>query len=140
MASSVSESTRQLVRERANFTCEYCQSAELLTGLKCEIDHIIPKSRHGTDDFENLCAACTVCNGHKYNKVEGVDPGTNHPLRLFHPREQTWHEHFQWDANGTHILGVTACGRVTIDALNLNEPLRVAARTIWVQTGRHPPK
>lgn len=140
MPSTISAANRRWVRERANFICEYCQSAELLTGLKCEIDHIVPRALGGTDNVENLCAACSVCNGHKHSKVEGIDPETDQTVSIFHPRQQAWHENFQWSRDGSQILGITTCGRATIEALNLNAPLRVVARRIWAQTGRHPPK
>lgn len=136
---TLSESIRNQVRERANFICEYCQTAEMLSGLKCTTDHIIPQSRGGSDDLENLCAACTFCNSHKYTKTEGSDPETGQTVKLFNPRLQEWYKHFQWSDDCTMIMGLTACSRVTIDALQLNDSLRVMARSIWVQTGRHPP-
>jgi hypothetical protein len=136
---ALSESLRNSVRERANFLCEYSQTAEILSGLRCTTDHIIPKSRGGSDRLDNLCAACIFCNGRKHAKIEGVDPETGQKVRLFHPRQQQWYEHFQWREEGTIIVGLTACGRATIEVLQLNEPLRVAARSIWGQAGRHPP-
>lgn len=139
MPLALSDATRQLVRERAGYLCEYCQTGEFLCGLRCEIDHIIPSSRGGSDDLNNLCAACTVCNGHKYIKVEGLDSETSRMVSLFNPREQSWYDHFRWNDDGIVILGITPCGRATIDALQLNEPLRLEARTIWVYAGRHPP-
>ena len=107
--------------------------------MKCTTDHITPKSRGGSDELDNLCAACVFCNGRKYAKIEGVDPETMQKVQLFHPRQQQWHEHFRWSEDGAIIVGLTTCGRATIAALELNAPLRVAARSIWVQTGRHPP-
>jgi len=59
-------------------------------------------------------------------------------VSLFHPRQQHWHEHFAWSEDGTQIIGLTSCGRATIEALQLNHSLIVATRTIWVQTGYHP--
>lgn len=135
---ALSEAVRNSVRERANFLCEYCQTAEILSGLRCVTDHIIPTSRGGSDELDNLCAACTFCNSHKYTKIEGSDPETGQNVRLFHPRQQQWPDHFHWSEDGKTIVGLTACGRATIEALQLNEPLRVAARSIWIQTGRHP--
>jgi 5-methylcytosine-specific restriction endonuclease McrA len=33
------------------------------------IDHIIPKSRGGSESWENLVAACTKCNNKKGNRT-----------------------------------------------------------------------
>lgn len=140
MSATISRSQHRLARERAHYLCEYCQTAEVLSGLKNNVDHIIAKSRGGSNDLDNLCAACSFCNGCKHAKVTGIDPETGQPVGLFNPRQQTWHEHFRWHDDGTIIIGLTACGRATVEALCLNEPLRVAARSLWVQTGRHPPK
>ena len=140
MSSTLPDATRQFVRERADYLCEYCKSAELLTGLKCEVDHITPSSRGGTDELSNLCAAYTFCNSRKYTKIDGVDPETLQNVPLYNPRKQVWNEHLRWGFDGTNILGVTATGRATVDALQLNDPLRVAARSLWVLTGRHPPR
>ena len=139
MSSTLSDSTRQFVRKRANYHCEYCKAAELLMGLKCEIDHIIPRSRGGSNELDNLCAACTFCNGRKYIKVGGVDPNIGQIALLFNPREQEWPAHFRWSGDGTIIIGTTPCGRAAVEALQLNDSLRVAARSIWVHTKRHPP-
>lgn len=136
----LSASIREVVRARATFQCEYCQTVETLSGMKCEVDHIVPKSRGGSDQLDNLCAACALCNSHKHTKIYGTDPDTMQRTHLFDPRSQQWHEHFRWNENGTDIIGLTTCGRATVNELALNEPLRVAARSIWVQTGRHPPR
>lgn len=137
---ALSDTVRRRIRERAKFRCEYCQTAEILSGIRCVADHIRPQSRGGSDEMDNLCAACSFCNGCKYAKIDGLDPATNQRVALFNPRQQAWHDHFQWSETGTIILGITACGRATVDALQLNESLRVMARSIWVQTGRHPPR
>ena len=137
---ALSETLRNQVRERANFLCEYCQTAEILSGLRCTTDHIRPISRGGSDELDNLCAACIFCNSSKYAKTEDIDLETGQSVSLFHPREQKWLDHFQWNEDGSIIIGLTACGRATINALELNAPLRVVARSIWVQTGRHPPQ
>lgn len=49
--------------------CWYCGTT--LTKKKvwqnCTIEHIIPKSLSGGDDFNNLALACSICNRAKYN-------------------------------------------------------------------------
>ena len=136
----ISPALRGLVRARAHNRCEYCQTSEWLSGLPCEIDHILPRSAGGLTTDDNLCLACSSCNGHKGSLARAPDPETGEEVALFHPRQQIWREHLAWSQDGTYIVGLTACGRATVVALKLNHPLAVAARAIWVGMGRHPPK
>lgn len=59
---------------------------------------------------------------------------------LFNPRSQDWNKHFAWTEDGEQIIGLTAIGRATVEALNLNRPTLVKARRRWVEAGWHPPK
>lgn len=131
---------RRLVRTRARQRCEYCHSPEWLTGLHCEVDHIIPQAHNGATTAENLCLACTACNAHKGVMTHAQDPETGAQVALFNPRQQVWHEHFAWNEEGTMIVGLTACGRATVIALRFNDPLSVTARELWLLTGKYPPK
>jgi hypothetical protein len=72
----ISDLTRQDVRERANYLCEYCHSPERLSANRFTVDHIIPRSLEGSDDISNLALACRRCNERRYNFVAGVDPVT----------------------------------------------------------------
>ncbi len=130
---------RELVRQRAAFLCEYCRASEWLAGQRSHIDHILPDSKGGATTADNLCLACAACNGSKLDRTEAVDPSTGKIEPLFNPRRQRWQEHFAWSEDGTQIIGVTPCGRATVDALRLNRPLAVSARAVWVSVGRHPP-
>jgi hypothetical protein len=103
------------------------------------LDHVIPQSQGGGTTFENLCFACRRCNEFKGSATSAPDPLTGEPASLFHPRQQTWADHFQWDASGTLIVGLTAVGRTTIVALNLNNSVIMDARRRWVGVGWHPP-
>jgi hypothetical protein len=131
---------RQLVRDRAQGRCEYCQTSEWLSGLPCEIDHIVPQAKNGPTEAGNLCLACAACNGYKRTDTHAVDPESGQETPLFNPRQQNWREHFAWSEDGTLIVGLTACGRATVIALKLNHPFVVAARSIWVSVGLHPPQ
>jgi hypothetical protein len=104
-----------------------------------EIDHIVPESFGGKTEEGNLWLACPTCNGKKSNRIAAVDPGTGETARLFDPRSQTWAEHFMWNASGDEIVGLTPTGRATVTALQLNRPVLVYARLLWVRWGRHPP-
>jgi len=97
---SVNRATRNLVRSRANFLCEYCHSAEESSSTLFTIDHILPRSIGGSDELENLALACHRCNNNRYNFVAGTDPETEQEVTLFNPRQQQWSEHFNWSADG----------------------------------------
>jgi len=71
--------------------------------------------------------------------IEAPNPETGELVLLFNPRQQKWTEHFEWNEAGTHILGKTAIGKTTIQALDLNSQFRVLARALWVEAGWHPP-
>jgi len=137
---TISAALRTRVRRQARQRCEYCQTPEWITGLVCEIDHIIPRAHGGSTTFDNLCLACSACNAYKQAKMHATDPETGQEVPLFHPRRQRWHEHFAWSESGTLIIGLTSCGRATIEALRLNNVEIVAARALWVGVGWHPPQ
>jgi hypothetical protein len=131
---------RRLVRARAKSHCEYCQTSEWLSGLPCEIDHIIPRAKEGPTTADNLCLACASSNGYKGTHTRAIDRESGEEVSLFNPRHQHWREHFAWSEDGTTITGLTASGRATVVTLKLNHPLIVAARSIWVNVGLHPPQ
>lgn len=137
---TISKRLAERVRARANYRCEYCRTSEWLSGQRHEIDHILPRARQGKTIYANLCLACAMCNGYKAALVQAVDSETNQVTALFNPRTQVWRDHFMWDAENIRIIGITPCGRATVSALKLNQPLIVAARAIWVSVGRHPPE
>lgn len=116
----------KLVEARAGQRCEYCRMHQSLQGATFHVEHIIPNSRSGSDDPDNLALACPSCNLHKSDRVEAADPDSNAGERLFNPRADRWIEHFRWD--GYRIVGLTATGRVTVFALQLNHPRRLLIR------------
>jgi hypothetical protein len=108
--------------------------------MTLEVDHIIPESFGGQTEEENLWLACSACNGHKSNRIAAVDPASGDLVRLYDPRRQTWSEHFAWNDSGDLIFGLTATGRATVEALDLNRPALVYARYLWTEWGWHPPE
>lgn len=73
---SISNALRQQVIEDANYRCVYCKALSLITGARLIMDHIFPLSFGGSDDRENLAAACYHFNEFKGAKVEALDPET----------------------------------------------------------------
>jgi HNH endonuclease len=142
---SINEATRQIVRERASYLCEYCHSPECLSANRFTVDHLTPKSLGGSDDLNNLALACRRCNERRYNFVAGIDPETQEMVPIFNPRQQNWNEHFIWTDKGVAIQGITAVGRATCIRLDLNDmrypendSIR-GTRRFWIQTRLHPP-
>jgi hypothetical protein len=136
--------SRQFVRQRANYLCEYCHSSEEASAALFAIDHILPRSLNGSDELSNLALACQRCNGYRYNFTVGIDPVTQQVVPLFNPRKQKWLEHFSWTADGLRIVGLTPIGRATCDRLDFNDDQHndgsiIKARRLWIKGGWHPP-
>tara|TARA_B100002019_G_scaffold211851_1_gene184639 strand:+ start:1298 stop:1684 length:387 start_codon:yes stop_codon:yes gene_type:complete len=53
---------RRRIKEQWDNQCAYCGSTENLT-----IDHVIPKSKGGTNFTQNVVCSCLSCNGSKAN-------------------------------------------------------------------------
>lgn len=124
----MNESAKVLVRSRAEHRCEYCQLHQDDSPLAAlHIEHIIPKKHGGSDDVTNLALACIDCNLHKGPNLTGIDPETGEVTELFHPRQQRWSDHFEW--NGNYLVGKTAIGRTTIRVLDINSDDRIGLRS-----------
>jgi 5-methylcytosine-specific restriction endonuclease McrA len=107
---------------------------------RLEIEHIIPLAKGGSDDELNLWLACPICNSHKSDKTDAVDPETGTIVPLFNPRLQQWSDHFNWAPDGIRIVGTTPVGRATVVALHLSDdPDALEVRSYWVLAGWHPP-
>jgi len=59
--------SRHNIFTRDKFTCQYC--GQHLTKKNISIDHIIPKSRGGTNTWNNIVACCRKCNVTKKDKL-----------------------------------------------------------------------
>ncbi|OYD93076.1 HNH endonuclease [Nostoc sp. 'Peltigera membranacea cyanobiont' 210A] len=123
---------------RANHRCEYCQAPEVVFNFPFEVEHIIPISRQGANHKANLALACRSCNLRKGTRISGTLPDSNTEVRLFHPRENQWSEHFQVDVESGKIRGMTPVGEVTVEYLAMNSPAQVAARQLWIRLGLFP--
>lgn len=62
---AISKRLRFEVLKRDNFTCQYCSAKPPRVPL--EIDHIVPVSKGGRNDIDNLITACFDCNRGKSN-------------------------------------------------------------------------
>jgi hypothetical protein len=137
--SIISDKLRAQVNQIDQNHCAYCQTSQANSGIPLTCDHILPRAQNGLTILENLCLACRTCNEYKSDTTEAPDPVTGVMTPLFHPRQQQWHDHFQWTSDGTQVEGKTPTGRATVIALRMNHEIIVAARRRWVIIGWHPP-
>jgi 5-methylcytosine-specific restriction endonuclease McrA len=122
-----------LVAGRADHRCEYCRAPEAIFNLPFEVEHIIPRSREGGDDESNWALACRSCNLYKSDQLEGLDEVTGETVRLFHPRQDRWEDHFRIEAESGTIVGLTPIGRATVATFRVNRPHQLAARRQWMR-------
>ena len=123
----------RLVKQRAQFRCEYCRMPEQFSSIAFEVDHIIATQHGGKTMAGNLALACFGDNHHKGPNLAGIDPKTGKKTWLYNPRRQKWERHFLW--RGPILVGKTAVGRATIATLNINAPHRIAQRGALMDEG-----
>jgi len=103
--------TRFNVFLRDRFECQYCATA--LPAEDLTFDHVIPRSRGGRTNWENVVAACAPCNLRKGKKlprecgmVPHVRPRRPNPHQLhengrgFPPNylHESWRDFLYWDS------------------------------------------
>lgn len=96
--------TNLLIRD--NFTCQYCEKH--LEQKDLTVDHVVPRVRGGVTRWDNIVAACYVCNaikGHKQNMKPKVKPFKPEYHQLIHNAKKlpiiipdaSWIPYLQWD-------------------------------------------
>ena len=134
---TIPASLRRLVIQRADNRCEYCGLSQIGQVATFHIDHIVPVVADGETIAENLALACVSCSLRKGTRQNLEDSETGEVVSIFNPRQQAWKEHFDW--NGVQVVGLTATGRATVQALDLNRATMLAIRAEEELLGRHPP-
>src|SRR5579871_6043524 len=56
--------TRRAVFARDDWTCQYCGARSNLT-----VDHVVPRSKGGSSNWENIVASCAPCNRRKGDRT-----------------------------------------------------------------------
>ena len=75
--------SRRAIFMRDEHRCQYCG------GHADSIDHVLPRSRGGRNEWENVAAACRPCNLHKRDRTP--DEANMRLMRAPRaPREQAW--------------------------------------------------
>ena len=72
--------TRRAVFARDGWVCQYCGSAAE------NVDHVIPRSRGGPHEWDNVVAACRRCNSKKENRLPH-EAGLTLRVKPFAPRD-----------------------------------------------------
>lgn len=120
---TVSDVAREVVRQRAQYACEYCGLREQDVSGRLTIDHFRPLSKGGNDDIENLIYSCIWCNQRKLDYwADAIDS-----RRLWNPRQDDRVEHFLLLHNGL-LQPLTQVGNFSIQRLQLNRPALIAYR------------
>ena len=134
MSAAIPASLARQVVARANDACEYCKLPQRTQEATFHIDHIHPRADGGETTEGNLALACVSCSLKKSARIHVLDPRTKRFVRIFHPRQDSWSDHFLWTRNW-RLIGRTSIGRATIKALGINRPAILRIRRIWASPG-----
>ncbi len=110
---------------------------QALQGATFHVEHILPQSRGGETVLGNLALACPSWNLYKSDRIDACDPTTSAVVPVFHPRDQSWEQHFEVD--GQTIVGKSAIGRATTELLRFNHERRLEIRKAEALFGLFPP-
>jgi hypothetical protein len=136
MSEGVSARLRRLVFERASGLCEYCLIHQRDAHFTFQVDHIVSRKQRGPTKAANLALTCLRCN-----VAKGTDPAAylDRPLRLmrlFHPRDDRWSDHFA--LKSPRIKPLTDVGKATVRLLDLNGSDRLLLRRALIKAGSYP--
>ncbi len=137
MTDYVPAALRRTVEDRAAGRCEYCLIHNDCVVMPHEADHVIAIKHGGTTTAANLALSCFLCNRFKGSDIASIDPQTGAVVRLFHPRQDKWADHFQWFDDG-NIIPTTEVGRATTGLLRFNLPESVLARRELIHRNLYP--
>lgn len=59
--------SRKNIYVRDSYTCQYC--GRVFTARELTLDHVLPRSKGGASNWENLVAACQACNRTKNDRT-----------------------------------------------------------------------
>ncbi len=136
----ISANLREAVARRAGQRCEYCRLSQETQVATFPVDHIFPVVEGGETNLENLAMACPRCNAAKWTHYSNVDPISGTVVPLFHPRTQSWTDHFRWsESDPTIVEALSAVGRATLSLLEINGARHLQVRRWLIVLGLHPP-
>lgn len=102
---SIAKFSRSGVYARDNYTCQYC--GVKYPGPELTFDHVVPKSRGGKTNYNNIVTCCIPCNSEKGDaplEESGLnllkkpkEPSPYHTLRSkVKTMPQTWSPYVFW--------------------------------------------
>ncbi len=128
--------TRRQVQKTAKGRCEYCRLPQSAAPyLTFHVEHIHARQHTEDDRLSNLCLACPHCNLHKGPNLTTLDDATGEIVRLFHPRNDDWEDHFQ--LVNARIEGLTPVGKATVRLLKINAHDQLEIRAGLIQRGEY---
>jgi hypothetical protein len=122
--------------ERACGLCEYCLIHQDDAHFTFQMDHIISRKHRGPTSAANLALSCLRCNVTKGTDVGAFAGRAKKLVRLYHPRKDSWTEHFRLE--GARIVPLTETGEATAQLLELNASDRLLLRRTLIKAGRYP--
>lgn len=90
--------SRTSLLARDNFTCAYCGNQ--FPAQKLTLDHVVPCSKGGARDWDNIVSACYKCNSRKANRT----PEQAGMMLLFKPHEPRWTASFLLQITNSEVL------------------------------------
>jgi HNH endonuclease len=136
----MTDALRLLISQRAANCCEYCRMQGDFSHDPFSAEHILPISKGGQNDLENLAWSCLGCNLYKFTAISAIDMVTGDIVPLYNPRKDTWNEHFKWSEDFSLIIGLTSQGRATVTRLKLIRQGLINLRQVLTKVDKHPPK
>lgn len=99
MRKSISASLRFNTLHRFGFRCAYCGIEARAT--KLVVDHLIAVANGGTNEAENLVAACELCNNGKGDKLLTIEPAlppiSRRGIKPLKPVKPIVRDNSQWE-------------------------------------------
>ena len=102
--------TRFNVFLRDKFSCQYCGSSEELT-----FDHLLPRSKGGETNWDNVVTACSSCNVKKGWKIIKIfrnetqpDIHTDPLLKIYIKMAKTFHQIFYIKVGWIICIGMSS--------------------------------
>jgi len=116
---------REYLLEKWQRACAYCGAKD----VPLEVEHIVPRSRHGSDRVSNLTLACEPCNQRK---------GTQTAAEFGYPEIQAQAKQPLRDAAAVNVTRWALYER--LQATGLSVETGTGGRTKWNRTRRGLPK